>query len=527
MIKTVRSIRVVGCILALVAGVSCQENSSKNPLLPTTDPEDPEQIVLNVNDQLTYQTIDNFGASDAWSGQFVGNWPAAKKQEIANLLFSQELDSDGNPEGIGLSLWRFNVGAGSAGQGEASGIGDEWRRAPSFLQPNGEYDWTKLQSQVWLANAAKARGVEQLLIFTNSPPVNITRNGKAYTSDPSHSNLAADQYDAFADYLATVTEGLGNKGLDVDYISPVNEPQWDWFDGGQEGTPFWNNEIAGIVRALNAELEERNLSASIDIPEAGQINYLYEEGNRPGRADQIDAFFDENSEHYIGDLSHAGHVVSGHSYFTTSPFSRMVDTRQKLAEEVKTIPNLKYWMTEYCILGGNEDEINGSGRDLGIDPALYLARVIHTDLTVANASAWHWWLAVSPYDYKDGLVYIDKKKEDGQFYESKMLWALGNYSRFVRPGYQRISIESPESGDMDKNFLYSAYRNPDDSEIVVVVVNSGQEDMPLQLQLQGEEAGALDYYVTSSEKELEARELNASEDLIAPKRSITTVVFNK
>ena len=351
MIKTLRRIKIIGYILALATLVSCQEKSSKNPLLPTMDPKDPKQIVLNVNDQLIYQTIDNFGASDAWSGQFVGNWPAAKKKEIANLLFSQEMDAQGNPEGIGLSLWRFNLGAGSADQGRDSGISDEWRRAPSFLQPNGKYDWNKLQSQVWLAKAAKAHNVDQLLIFANSPPVNITRNGKAYTSDPNHSNLSADQYDAFGDYLATVTEGLENKGLDVDYISPVNEPQWGWSDGGQEGTPFWNNEIADIVRALNAALEERDLSASIDIPEAGQIHYLYEEGNRPGRSDQIHAFFDESSEHYVRDLSHAGHVVSGHSYFTTSPFSRMVDQRQALAEEVNTIPDLKYWMTEYCILG--------------------------------------------------------------------------------------------------------------------------------------------------------------------------------
>lgn len=44
-------------------------------------------------------------------------------------------------------------------------------------------------------------------------------------------------------------------------------------------------------------------------------------------------------------------------------------------------------MSEYCILGDNGGEINGNGRDMGIDPALYLARVIHNDLTIANASA--------------------------------------------------------------------------------------------------------------------------------------------
>ena len=76
-------------------------------------------------------------------------------------------------------------------------------------------------------------------------------------------------------------------------------------------------------------------------------------------------------------------------------------------------------MSEFCILGDN-DGFKGNGRDLGMETALFVANVIHADLTIANASAWQWWLAVSPYDFKDGLVYIDKSKTDGTIYESKL-----------------------------------------------------------------------------------------------------------
>ncbi|MDT0689992.1 glycoside hydrolase family 30 protein [Salegentibacter sp. F188] len=514
-------------LFLIVTSLSACNSKSETPEdVNDEESEELQALSLEINQQRVYQIMDNFGASDAWSGQFVGNWPSDKKQKIADLLFSQELDPDGNPEGIGISLWRLNIGAGSAEQGAESGIRDEWRRAPSFLKLNNEYDWNGMESQVWLANAAKAHGVDQLLIFSNSPHVNFTRNGKAFTNDANHSNLAADKYDEFAEYLAIITEGLQNKGLEVDYISPVNEPQWDWADGGQEGTPLWNNEIVGIVKALNKELEDRNLSASIDIPEAGQINYLYEEGNRPGRSNQIQAFFNESSENYIADLAHVSPTVSGHSYFTTSPFSSMIEQRERLSNAVDNIPDLKYWMSEYCILGDNNGEIEGNGRDLGIDPALYLARVIHSDLTVANASAWHWWLAVSPYDYKDGLIYIDKNKEAGEFYESKMLWALGNYSRFIRPGYQRIDITNSGSSDIRKNFLFSAYKNPENDEVIVVLVNSGNEDVPVQLQLKGEELNIVDYYVTSSNENLKYKKLNSSENFMAQKKSITTFVLN-
>ena len=69
------------------------------------------------------QTIRHFGASDAWSMQFIGLWENEKEQEkIADWLFSTENDAQGQPKGIGLSVWRFNLGAGSAEQGEASQI---------------------------------------------------------------------------------------------------------------------------------------------------------------------------------------------------------------------------------------------------------------------------------------------------------------------------------------------------------------------------------------------------------------------
>lgn len=59
-----------------------------------------------------HQTLHGFGASGAWSTPFVGkHWPAAKKNKIADWLFSRETELEGQPQGIGLSIWRFNAGA--------------------------------------------------------------------------------------------------------------------------------------------------------------------------------------------------------------------------------------------------------------------------------------------------------------------------------------------------------------------------------------------------------------------------------
>ena len=70
-----------------------------------------DELELNLRPDITYQKIENFGASDAWTVQNVGLSEYAPF--MADKLFSSEMDEMGNPIGIGLSLWRFNLGAGS------------------------------------------------------------------------------------------------------------------------------------------------------------------------------------------------------------------------------------------------------------------------------------------------------------------------------------------------------------------------------------------------------------------------------
>ncbi|TXK44866.1 xylanase [Pontibacter qinzhouensis] len=513
------------CLLAFLFLCGCSANVQDDSQDKDSASVQVKEVTANINLSETYQTIDNFAASDAWACQFVGNWPDAKRNGIADLLFSTDTSASGQPVGIGLSLWRFNLGAGSTQQGEQSGIKDEWRRAESFLEQNGSYNWQRQAGQVWFLKAAQERGVENFLAFPNSPPVNLTTNGKAFASD-GKPNLASENYGAFAEYLTDVVQGVEQAhGIRFRYISPVNEPQWDWSDGGQEGTPFMNEHIAGIVRALNTSLARKNLTTAIDIAEAGKIDYLYTHDDKPNRGNQIDAFFNSGSPHYIGNLSHVGKVISGHSYFTTSPFDQAVQKRKQVAEKVATVPGLKFWQSEYCILGDNAGEIEGNKRDLGIDPAIYMARVIHNDLTVANATAWQWWLAVSPYNYKDGLVYVDQHKTDGSYSDSKMLWALGNYSRFIRPGATRVQTELLSGKTADNTLLASSYLDAANQQLVTVVVNAGITAAKMKLNVHGGNIGNIRSYVTTADENLKpGTPLQPASELTLAPRSVTTLV---
>lgn len=478
-----------------------------------------KQVALSIDLTKTYQTIDNFGASDAWACQFVGNWPEEKKNKIADLLFSNENNPDGSPKGIGLSIWRFNIGAGSVAQGADSGIGDEWRRAESFLNADGTYNWQKQAGQIWFLKAAKKRKVTQFLGFTNSPPIQFTINGKAYANH-GKVNIAPEHYAGFADYLAQVVKGVWKVSqVKLNYISPVNEPQWDWSDGGQEGCPYTNAEIAGLVRAIDKKFAENNVRSKIIVGEAGSINYLFTKGDRPGKGFQINDFFKAGSANYLGNLASVAPVIAAHSYFTTSPITASVKARSALANAVAQIKGLNFWQSEYCILGGNAGEINGNHRDLGIDAALYMASVIHTDLTAANATGWQWWTAISAYDYKDGLIYVDKNKSGGEFYTSKMLWALGNYSRFIKPGAKRIDV-SLSQPDLKFPLLISAYKNK--NHLVLVIVNSNVEDIGLALDTNHGKIKYTTSYTTSATNELTPAAIIKSA-VVVKARSVVTV----
>lgn len=481
---------------------------------------------------IQHQTIDGFGASDAWSILFVGkNWPLRKRERLADLLFSTDFSQSGNPKGIGLSIYRYNIGAGSMKAGTESGIPDPWRRTESFINKDGSYNWNKQEGHQWFMKAAKKRGVRTFIGFANSPPVMLTKNGKAYGEGDHDGNIPPENYDKFADYLVNIAKHYKKEGIPLDYISPINEPQVNWNKSkNQEGSSYQNDEMLKVVAALDRKIKVNGLDTKILIPEAAGIKYLYDDSSQ-AVGNQASYFFGVNSK--AKKLSSVSNTITAHSYGTTWPVTKMIETRQKLWESIhSTDPTLKYWMTEYCLLENNK-EVHLKEKDLEIDPALYLSRVMHYDLTVANASSWQWWVAVSPYNVKDGLIYIDKNKYDGEIYESKMLWAMGNYSRFIRPGAIRLTVKRSDrltDFNAKDELLVSAFLERGNDRIVFVVINYGFGEREIRLNSEGANNSGFSKmigYITSSKFDLSPQfNLKLGDKIDIPPRSIVTFIGN-
>jgi hypothetical protein len=232
-------------------------------------------------------------------------------------------------------------------------------------------------------------------------------------------------------------------------------------------------------------------------------------------------------------------LISGHSYFTVWPPDSQIVKRQRLAQKMQAVnPEIGYWQSEYCVLQKNDEITGGSKRDLGMPTALYVARIIHNDLTICNARSWQWWTALTQFDFKDGLVYLDSGtddqpgemgadveslKYDGTARSSKLMWVLGNYSRFVRPGMKRIDAELATDNGEKSNVMASAFLNPETNEKVVVVINTENHEIILNNLGEGF-TGKGSMYVTSADKNL-ALSMVENEEIVLPPKSAVTICY--
>jgi O-glycosyl hydrolase len=523
-----KNIRVI-CLLMLCMGYALLTNgaSLKDTIL-----------TIHIYPDRKAQTIENFGSSGCWFSEGIGKyWPAEKKEKIASLLFSRKFDSKGQPEGIGLSAWRFNIGAGTLEQGDSSGIKDFRKRSDSFLNPDGTYDWTKQAGYRFFLQKAKDYGVETLIAFSNSPPVQFTKNGLGFKTEKDYrSNLREDSYNAYASFLASVIRHFDQEGLHFDYISPVNEPQWDWSrkykEADQEGSPWRNEEIYKVTKALNTALETAELKSKILVTEAGMLSYLY--GGSGAASRQIQNFFNPKSPMYMGDLSHVPKLIAGHSYFTEANDKVLLDTRRQLADTIKSY-GLNYWQSEYSMLGDGFKE-GSKERRSNMDCALFLSKVIHTDLVIGNAAAWQFWNAYEPgsaaFNTRYYLIALqpDADFKNGEFSITKNLWALGHYSRFIRPGMTRVMTEKTMDNSKadEKNLMVSAYVDKD-NKMVVVGTNYGTAEVKIKLDLRNakKKYGTAIRYLTTAADDVNMKPevLEQYTQVISlPARSISTIV---
>lgn len=115
---------------------------------------------------------------------------------------------------------------------------------------------------------------------------------------------------------------------------------------------------------------------------------------------------------------------------------------------------------------------------------------------------------------------------NGKFKVYPRLWAVGNFARFIRPGWVRVdATASPSTG-----VLVSAYRDKSAANFAVVVINKNDSEQPFSLVLEGAKGSSVIPYRTSATEKLDKLPEIKLEDgklnVKLPPASVTTFVGN-
>ncbi|PWV99537.1 O-glycosyl hydrolase [Paenibacillus cellulosilyticus] len=428
---------------------------------------------IQLNYDKTYQKIDGFGASGAWWAQDVGGWDNIS--DIMDLLYDSK-------KGIGLNIYRYNIGAG-----QPTVTDDPWRSTQSVEVSPGVYDLSRDKNAINAMKEAVKRGAS-VELFANSPPARLTKSGYSSGDPNGLSNLPTENEEAFATYLVDITELFLKEGIPVTYLSPINEPQWDW-KSGQEGNHYEPEQVISLSRKVALELQKRDLPVKLLIAESGTWN---------------DPNYTLTMYKRIMDdevLSKSIDSYAVHSYWASERDKRIAAEYFEQFDDM-----LPLYQTEWC------EMVNGGAATL--DAALVLAKTIHEDMTILNVSTWEQWLAVAKGDYRDGLVYVNESTRE--FGAAKRMWSFGNYAKFIKPGYQRIQTDNEDS-----DVLVSAYVSPDKKKTVIVAINQSLQEKPVNFgELKGNKASI---YETSNNADLAlVKEVKGLKHYVLPAESVTT-----
>lgn len=444
------------------------------------------------------QTIDNIGASGAWWVNDLKNFDPKVQARVSRLLFSKD--------GLALSSYRYNIGGGGTGVTYAP-------RAPeTFVKDDGSYDWSKDKAGRTFLYAAAKYGVKDLIAFVNSAPAQWKTNARSCGG-----YLKAENTQDYAKYVADVTDHFAKQGVRFDYISPFNEPTNSFDDCGQEGMLVPVDQRDDIVRALGAEQRARHQKTGIIADESSSTVSFNTEV--PQWISQPD------TAQYVDKLAH-------HTYNNPGD-----DQRAKIYETSRSVGK-QSWSTEICCFGNG-----GTGwaqeYDPTIDGGLNLSRIIYKDFATAHDSAFQWWVALSEMigsdplaknseGWNDGLIYYDPDyatNGNQTLYYTKRYYALGQYSKFVRPGSVAHNVTGVPDG-----VEVSTY--DDHGKWVAVVNNHNTTDTAVKLHFNSKAPVRASKAVRTSATESWANVAKPSvkggtASATLPARSITTYVLDQ
>lgn len=415
-------------------------------------------FVSNIDWMEQRQVMEGFGAAIADYGSDIYNLPEPRRTELMHFLFDKNT-------GMGLNILRFRIwDDGNSGDACPSihPDADTWRYTDANGEPLDKY-------QVWIAQTAKAINPDLKVIAVPwSPPGWMKTNG----SFKNGGHLRIDMYQEFATMLANYCINYKKLfGVDIYAVSIQNEPTLQATYGSCDYT---GDEMKNFLDILKATFVQKDVTTKIMASDSQTYNDL--DANYFVDGHQSDPVMD-----LIKDTSgNSGlDIVSAHGYGVYGYYDARIHNPLLQAQK-------PFWMTEICHTDPNFTDT--------IEETMPWARTLHNYIEHAQASAWLYWRFVRNISPGEVLV-----KTDGSnpFTPLKLVYMMGNYSKFVQPGYIRIKADSSQDA------LITAYKDRISGRFVIVAVNDNPgADKNVTFNLNDFTTGSVTPYRTSGTEDL-------------------------
>ncbi|WP_456786092.1 cellulose binding domain-containing protein [Cellulomonas sp. P5_C5] len=362
---------------------------------------------------------------------------------------------------LGLSIVRTGI----------SPVSSEWNAQVSALKTAKSYGSdVKILASPWTAPAA----------------------WKSNNSRINGGTLLTSRYGDYANHLNSYVQYMRNQGVTIDVTSVQNEPDWH---PAYDSMAWTGDTMRNFVRDYGATIKNTKLL----VAESLGTNRSYSD---PTLSDATA----RNNIGYVG-----GHIYGQENgpNLSAYPLAAQYGKNQ--------------WMTEW-----NFHEADGNGSNIWGDPSNLAAWNETLDTIMpsvnrtmeSNWSAYIWWYGRRYYSFIG-----DGESAFGTTGGAvlKRGWAFSQYSKYVRPGYQRIGVtESSKASPLD----VTAYQG--DGKITLVILNRTTNAVNgAVIQAPEDVASALQTMTSRySSRAGQTTGVNGSQVTVSvPARSISTVVI--
>ena len=375
-----------------------------------------------IDASVTRQTIEGFGGAICFYNSWVTSHPY--KLEIYTNLF----------KGLNLGILRLG----------------NWFRYQGTVNFDPE-------AKDFVTNATRILGRPVAIEMSSwSPPAFLKSNGTTTDGGTLVFTNGGFAYTNFANYWYDSLLWYKTNGVVPTYISIQNEPDWaaSWdtcifhpTEDTVNGTNYASYALA--LQATYQRLSTLPSPPKILGPETAGIGY--------NSVQNYAAYM--NLNHIYG-VAH--HLYNGGT--ASSPDSFI----SAMTSVTNVFPGKPKFQTEYD----------------GID-MLQTALLIHNSMVVEDASAYLFWSLIWPTG-GSGLINQENPWQQGSwtyphgYTIDAKYYAMKHFSYFVTPGYRRVETEG-----VGANSRFSAYLAPDNSRLVIVLINTGSSSSDAALALNG------------------------------------------